>query len=105
MCASIRQIGQVVFLAHNPDHAAAYKPPNISSSFISVFLYRSQLGPLLGAIALLQSLFDHLLKSEFLYRHRWRVGDLLMWDNCLVQHKAIFGSVRANRLEAATVAP
>lgn len=40
--------------------------------------------------ALLQALFDHLLKPEFLYRHRWRVGDLLIWDNCLVQHKAVF---------------
>jgi taurine dioxygenase len=46
--------------------------------------------PEADSAALLKTLFDHLLKPEFLYRHRWRVGDLLMWDNCLVQHKAVF---------------
>ena len=38
--------------------------------------------------ALLQELFDHLANPAFHYRHQWRVGDLLMWDNCAVQHKA-----------------
>ncbi len=37
---------------------------------------------------LLRTLFEHLAKPEFLYRHKWQVGDLLMWDNCAVQHKA-----------------
>ncbi len=37
---------------------------------------------------LLETLFAHLAKTAFLYRHEWRVGDLLMWDNCAVQHKA-----------------
>ncbi|PON13993.1 hypothetical protein C2W62_31440 [Candidatus Entotheonella serta] len=27
--------------------------------------------------------------GEQLYCHQWRVGDLVMWDNCLVQHLAI----------------
>ena len=40
--------------------------------------------------ALLRTLFDHFLKPEFLYRYKWRVGDLVMWDNCAVQHKASF---------------
>ena len=39
---------------------------------------------------LLKDLFEHLLKPEFLYRHKWRAGDLLIWDNCAVQHKAVF---------------
>ena len=42
------------------------------------------------SMALLRELFAHVVKPEFLYRHRWRVGDLLMWDNCAVQHKATF---------------
>jgi taurine dioxygenase len=25
----------------------------------------------------------------FIYRRQWRVGDLLLWDNCTVQHRAI----------------
>ncbi len=39
---------------------------------------------------LLRFLFEHVVKPEFLYRHKWRLGDLLMWDNCAVQHKAVF---------------
>lgn len=39
---------------------------------------------------LLQLLFAHVTKPQYLYRHKWRVGDLTMWDNCAVQHKASF---------------
>lgn len=38
--------------------------------------------------ALLRELFAHLADPAFHYRHQWRVGDVLMWDNCAVQHKA-----------------
>lgn len=41
------------------------------------------------AEALIVALADHIVKPEFLYQHRWRKGDLVMWDNCTVQHKAI----------------
>ena len=41
------------------------------------------------AEALTVALADHVIKLEFLYRHRWRKGDIVMWDNCTVQHKAI----------------
>jgi taurine dioxygenase len=40
--------------------------------------------------ALLGELYSPLLRPEFTYTHRWRAGDLLMWDNCAVQHKASF---------------
>ena len=40
--------------------------------------------------ALLASLCAHIVRPEFVYRHSWRPGDLLMWDNCAVQHKANF---------------
>jgi taurine dioxygenase len=38
---------------------------------------------------LLAELFEHVKKPEFIYRHKWQVGDLLMWDNCSVQHLAV----------------
>ena len=38
---------------------------------------------------LIAALADHIIKPEFIYRHRWQVGDLLMWDNCTAQHRAI----------------
>jgi taurine dioxygenase len=40
--------------------------------------------------ALLAELYRHIVKPEFVYTHRWQPGDLLMWDNCSVQHKATF---------------
>ena len=40
--------------------------------------------------ALLKELYAHIVKPEFQYVHHWEVGDLLMWDNAAVQHKATF---------------
>ena len=41
------------------------------------------------AEALIAALADHIVKPAFIYRHQWRPGDLLMWDNCTVQHRAV----------------
>jgi taurine dioxygenase len=41
------------------------------------------------AEALIAALADHIVKPAFIYRHQWQAGDVLMWDNCLVQHRAI----------------
>jgi taurine dioxygenase len=41
------------------------------------------------AEALIAALADHVVKPAHIYRHQWRPGDLLMWDNCTVQHRAI----------------
>jgi taurine dioxygenase len=40
--------------------------------------------------ALLAELYAHITQPEFVYAHSWRPGDLLMWDNIAVQHKATF---------------
>lgn len=39
--------------------------------------------------AVIEELHEHCLKPGFLYRHRWQVGDLLMWDNATAMHLAI----------------
>jgi taurine dioxygenase len=39
---------------------------------------------------LLSQLYQHITKPEFIYTHTWQAGDLLLWDNCAVQHKATF---------------
>lgn len=36
--------------------------------------------------ALLRALFDHSEKPEFIYRHVWRVADLIVWDNRCSMH-------------------
>ena len=38
---------------------------------------------------LIVALAEHIQRPEFIYRHQWQPGDLLMWDNCTVQHRAI----------------
>ena len=30
---------------------------------------------------LLSGLLEHATQREFVYRHEWRAGDLVMWDN------------------------
>ncbi|HKA42048.1 MAG TPA: TauD/TfdA family dioxygenase [Burkholderiales bacterium] len=42
------------------------------------------------ALALIDELADRIVESRFCHTHRWRVRDLLMWDNCAVQHMASF---------------
>jgi taurine dioxygenase len=41
------------------------------------------------AEALIAALADHIVKPAFVYRHQWRPDDLLLWDNCTVQHRAV----------------
>ena len=38
---------------------------------------------------LLEEIYAHCTQPQFVYRHRWQVGDLLMWDNCSLQHLAV----------------
>ena len=40
---------------------------------------------------ILDFLFAHQISPEFVYRHRWRTRDLVMWDNCSVIHQATGG--------------
>lgn len=40
------------------------------------------------ALALLDALLAHATRAEFEYRHRWRAGDLVLWDNRCLLHKA-----------------
>ena len=38
------------------------------------------------AAPLLEKLFDHSEKPEFVYTHKWQVGDVLLWDNRCSTH-------------------
>lgn len=40
------------------------------------------------ALSLIAEVSDFVTRPEFVYRHQWQVGDLLMWDNCCAQHRA-----------------
>jgi taurine dioxygenase len=38
---------------------------------------------------LLDTLFKHITRYEFVYRHRWQGGDIVMWDNRCTLHYAV----------------
>jgi taurine dioxygenase len=42
-----------------------------------------------ASLPLIKELGDRVTRPEFCYRHSWRLGDLLMWDNSMTQHLAI----------------
>ena len=44
--------------------------------------------PVPEARAFLRDLIEHATQREFVYRHRWTVGDLVMWDNRRTMHRA-----------------
>ena len=49
--------------------------------------------------ALLKELLDHVTQPQFRYRHEWREGDLVVWDNRCVLHRATpYDSTRYKRL-------
>ncbi|HTP62907.1 MAG TPA: TauD/TfdA family dioxygenase [Burkholderiales bacterium] len=61
----------------------------------SLFINEAHTSRVLGlpeeeGAALLAQLCEHIVKPEFRYEHAWRAGDLLMWDNVSVQHRANF---------------
>lgn len=39
--------------------------------------------------SVLRRLFGHLLSDRFVYRHQWKRGDLILWDNNSTQHCAV----------------
>ena len=67
--------GQVLVEKHAelPDHATALKILGLDHK---------------EALPLLDLLLEHATQSRFIYRHRWEPGDLVMWDNRCMLHKA-----------------
>jgi alpha-ketoglutarate-dependent 2,4-dichlorophenoxyacetate dioxygenase len=48
--------------------------------------------------ALIDELIAHATKRQFVYTHRWRVHDLVMWDDrCTMHHGTEFDDLRGSR--------
>jgi alpha-ketoglutarate-dependent 2,4-dichlorophenoxyacetate dioxygenase len=55
--------------------------------------------PLDEGRALLRELLEHVTQPQFRYRHEWTQGDLVIWDNRCVLHRATpYDSTRHQRL-------
>jgi alpha-ketoglutarate-dependent 2,4-dichlorophenoxyacetate dioxygenase len=60
--------------------------------------------PLPDGRLLLRELIEHATRREFVYRHRWRVGDLVIWDNRCTMHRGRhFDETRLRDLRRVTV--
>ena len=56
------------------------------------------------ATPLLEALFDHSEKAEFVYAHKWRVGDILLWDNrCSTHARTDFPSTERRLMLRTTI--
>lgn len=44
--------------------------------------------PMPEARGFLRDLIEHATQREFVYTHKWRLGDLVMWDNRQTMHRA-----------------
>jgi alpha-ketoglutarate-dependent 2,4-dichlorophenoxyacetate dioxygenase len=58
------------------------------SLFLSSHAGAIQGWPVPEARALLRDLTEHATQREFVYAHKWRRFDLVMWDNRVVMHRA-----------------
>ena len=89
---------------HTPSEAQYRSVPDVETPVVrthpvtqrkALFLNEAHTSHLVGmgrdeSDRLLGELCRHIVQPQFTYRHRWRRGDLLMWDNCAVQHRATF---------------
>ena len=55
--------------------------------------------------ALIDQLIEHATRRQFVYTHRWRVNDLVMWDDrCTMHRGTAFDDLRFRRdVQRATV--
>jgi alpha-ketoglutarate-dependent 2,4-dichlorophenoxyacetate dioxygenase len=44
--------------------------------------------PIAEGEALLGELMEFATQPQFVYRHKWRAGDLVIWDNRCTMHRA-----------------
>lgn len=82
----------VVDVTHAPGARHPIVLPHPDTGRDALYLGRRTNGyicglPLTESEALLDTLWAACTRAELVYRHRWRVGDLIMWDNRCVIHR------------------
>ena len=58
------------------------------SLYLASYAHEIEGMPTPDARMLLYDLIEHATQREFVYTHRWRVGDVVMWDNRCTMHRA-----------------
>ena len=90
---------QIGFADYNPGHEEYLKPvphrlviTHPRTERRSLYL-SSHIGGIVGwpvpeARAFIRDITEHATQPQFVYSHKWRVGDMVMWDNRTVMHRA-----------------
>lgn len=56
--------------------------------------------------ALLDDLYDRCFRPEFMYEHKWRIGDGVLWDNACVMHKRdSWNAIHQRLMKRTTICP
>ena len=78
------------FRTHTPtEHPLVWRHRNGRKSLITSTSGASVVGmDAAEGEALLQRLMDWATQPQFVYRHNWQLGDIVMWDNTGTMHKA-----------------
>ena len=94
--------GKLGFTEFTPEEKVAFAPVfrpllrRIPESGRESLYIASHIGKISGPLggmpdteteALLAELIAHATQRQFVYTHRWRVGDLVMWDNRCTMHR------------------
>src|SRR5579871_2784457 len=89
-------IGFAEFTEEEREHFRPVRHPLVrrhpTSKRLSLYL-SAHAGAIVGwtipeARMFLRDLTEHATQREFVYRHEWRVGDLVIWDNRATMHRA-----------------
>jgi alpha-ketoglutarate-dependent taurine dioxygenase len=91
--AALRVVFRPAFDASRPavDHPLVRTHPDTGRSALYIGNHATHiLGmPEADSAALLVELLEHATQRRFVYVHRWRRGDLVMWDNRCLLHRVV----------------
>jgi len=90
--------GKLGFTDFTPEEKVAFTPvlrplvrriPESGRDSLYIASHIGRIGGMADAEtnALLAELIAHATQRQFIYTHRWRVGDLVMWDNRCTMHR------------------
>ena len=90
--------GKLGFTDFTPEEKEAFAPvlrplvrriPESGRDSLYIASHIGRIGGIEDAetLALLGELIAHATQRQFVYTHRWRVGDLVMWDNRCTMHR------------------
>ena len=91
--AGLRVVFRPAFDASRPavDHPLVRTHPDTGAKSLYLGNHSTHIigMPEAEGAALLAELLEHATQRRFVYAHRWRVGDLVMWDNRCLLHRAV----------------